>query len=168
MFIRTAFASFLKPSRLGMILLMLSVQFSCLSVSVLHDGSISTRLLIVPRTSSSVSNTPSTLAVFSLTYSAVAVSSLTTLFSSNALGLFTKSFAPSFVMNVKSVSVGIRAAPPPHVPKIAVICGITPDANDCLRYTSPNALSASVASCNLKPAQSTRPITGAPIFIAMS
>ena len=34
-------------------------------------------------------------------------------------------------MNVKSVSAGTRASPPPQVPKMAVICGITPDAIAC-------------------------------------
>ena len=39
---------------------------------------------------------------------------------------------------------------------------------DEVHMFSPNAFNASVASCNLKPAESMRPITGAPIFIAKS
>ena len=53
-----------------------------------------------------------------------------------------------------------------HVPKTAVICGITPDARDCFIYSVPNASRASVASWSLSPALSISPMTGAPIFIA--
>jgi hypothetical protein len=68
------------------------------------------------------------------------------MFPSSAFGEFTNSFPSLFSINVKSVSPGTTARPPPHIPKTAVICGITPDAIACLKYRLPNASRASVAS----------------------
>ena len=71
-------------------------------------------------------------------------------------------------MNTKSLRPAATASPPPHCPRTAEICGITPLARDIFRYSSPNAFSASVDSCSRTPAQSISPITGAPIFMAKS
>jgi len=46
----------------------------------------------------------------------------------SALGAFTNSFADLSSMKVKSVIAADTAMPPPQVPKIAEICGITPEA----------------------------------------
>ena len=107
-------------SRFGIILFGLSFAEASLS-SKLQLGRTSTSARIIPSNSSSVSNTPSTFAVFSLTYSAAEVSSFVILFSAKAFGEFTNNFAPSFVMKVKSDNDGTREAPPPHAPKTAVI-----------------------------------------------
>ena len=92
------------------------------SSSLLH-GKMLTNVRISERISSSVP-TPSTRPVFSLW----------------------NNFAFFSSINVKSVRAGTKDKPPPQVPKIAVICGITPDASDCFKYNVPNASSASVAS----------------------
>ena len=80
---------------------------------------------------SASSATASTIPTFSLWKSALDVSHLEISFPSNALGAFTNNFAFLLSMKVKSVKVGTKASPPPQLPKIAVICGITPDANVC-------------------------------------
>ena len=98
-----------------------------------------TNVRISERISSSVP-TPSTRPVFSLWNFAEDVSHLSTVFPGIAFGEFTNNFAFFSSINVKSVRAGTQ------VPKIAVICGITPDASDCFKYNVPNASSASVAS----------------------
>ena len=68
----------------------------------------------------------------SLWYFAAEVSHLEISFPASAFGEFTKSFPLFSSMNVKSASPGTTASPPPHIPKIAAICGTTPDAIACL------------------------------------
>ena len=114
------------------------------SSSLLH-GKMLTNVRISERISSSVP-TPSTRPVFSLWNFAEDVSHLSTVFPGIAFGEFTNNFAFFSSINVKSVRAGTKDKPPPQVPKIAVICGITPDASDCFKYNVPNASSASVAS----------------------
>ena len=85
-----------------------------------------------------------------------------------AFGEFTKTFALSCSINTKSLSPLLIAIPPPLRPNTACICGITPLAFVCAKYIFPKASNASKDSSSLRPAQSTSPTTGAPIFIAIS
>ena len=88
--------------------------------SSLFAGSIATSSLICARTDAS-SATTSTIPASSLWNLAAAVSHFETEFPSSALGEFTNNFALEPSMKVKSVKVGIRASPPPQLPKTAVI-----------------------------------------------
>ena len=109
-----------------------SVHSLKLSLSSLFSGSMLTSVRICPRISSSVPM-PSTSPVSSLWNCAEAESHFSTLFPSSAFGVFTNSLPFFSSTNVKSVRAGTTAIPPPHVPKTAVICGITPDASVCFR-----------------------------------
>ena len=131
--------------------------------SSLFAGRMLTKVRMLSNSSSSCATT-STIPASLLWNAAFAVFSV--LLPSNAFGELTNSFAFFASINVKSVRAGTTAIPPPQVPKTAVICGTTPDARAWHSYSLPNASNASVASSNLIPAQSTRPITGAPTFIA--
>ena len=111
--------------------LLRSSVHSSSATSSLLAGRRDTNCLIWSRTEAS-SPVTSTIPASSLWNLAEAVSSLDVKLPSSALGLLTKSFADFSSINVKSVRVGTTAIPPPHVPKIAVICGITPDASTCL------------------------------------
>jgi len=113
--------------------------------------------------SSSESHTKSIFSISSFSISAGFNFSL-----SNVFGLLINK-DPSFLsINVKSDIADITAHPPPHIPKTALICTIFPDACPCFAKIFPNASNASDASCNLIPAQSIIPMTGAPVFIARS
>ena len=107
-----------------------SVQSSKTGSSSLFGGSMHTSSLICAKIDAS-SATTSTMPASLLWKSAAEVSHLLISFPSSALGAFTNSFAFFSSINVKSVSVGIRARPPPQLPKMAVICGITPELSTC-------------------------------------
>ena len=87
--------------------------------------------MIVESASLSSFATKSTTPVVFAWNTALVYSSIVASLSFKAFGLFTNNFAFLFVITVKSARDGITAVPPPHVPNIAVICGITPDACDC-------------------------------------
>ena len=72
------------------------------------------------------------------------------------------------IIRVKSVSAGEYTAPPAHGPKIPLICGITPEASMLRSNISAYPASAQIPSCIRAPPESFIPITGAPIFIAIS
>ena len=88
-----------------------------------------TKERICPRISSSVP-TPSTKPDSSLWNFADKVSHFEASFPAIAFGAFKNNF-PFPSINVKSVIADATASPPPHFPKTAVICGITPDAIAC-------------------------------------
>ena len=92
-------------------------------------GKIDTKARISERISSS-DPIPSTRP-FVLWYTAEDVSHFAISFPGSALGELRNYFAFFSSINVKSVSAGTTESPPPHVPKIAVICGITPEAIAC-------------------------------------
>ena len=86
----------------------------------------------------------------------------------NVFGAFTKSLALFSSINVKSVSVGIRARPPPQEPKIAVICGITPEAIVFLSKIPEYPLNESIPSSIRAPPLSLIVTIGHFILIAIS
>ena len=71
-------------------------------------------------------------------------------------------------MNVKSVIAGEYTAPPAHGPRIAEICGTTPDARVLRRKMSAYPPSETTPSWMRAPPESLSPITGAPFSIARS
>ena len=71
-------------------------------------------------------------------------------------------------MTTKSVSAGEYTAPPAQGPKIAEICGTTPEAITLRRKMSEYPARLSMPSWMRAPPESLRPITGAPFFIARS
>ena len=144
-----------------------SPQSSTTPACALLPGSMLTSSRICAKISSAVPM-PSTVPASSLWKAADAVSHLLALFPGIAFGEFTKIFAFSASANVKSERAGTTAMPPPQVPNTAVICGTTPDAATCFAYSVPTASSASTDSCSLMPAQSIKPMIGAPILTAMS
>ena len=120
-------AQFSNPSH---ILFRSSVHSVYDIVSSLLAGSRDTNSLICASTSDSDATT-STSPASPLWKAAEEVSHLEISFPSIALGEFTNNFAFFSSIKVKSVRPGTTARPPPHVPKIAVIWGITPEAFTC-------------------------------------
>ena len=69
---------------------------------------------------------------------------------------------------MKSVIAGEYTAPPAHGPRIAEICGTTPDASVLRRKISAYPPSETTPSWMRAPPESLRPMTGAPLRIARS
>ena len=107
-----------------------SVHSSNAPSSSLFAGSKHTnsRICCISSASSATTSTIPTSSIWNL---ADAVSHFETSLPAMAFGEFTNNFALAASMKVKSVNVGIIARPPPQLPKIAVICGITPEAFVC-------------------------------------
>src|ERR1035441_9168366 len=71
-------------------------------------------------------------------------------------------------MNTKSVMAGEYTAPPAHGPMMAEICGTTPLASVLRKKISAYPASDTTPSWMRAPPESLSPITGAPVFSAMS
>ena len=107
-----------------------SVPSSYASLSSLFAGKRHTNERISSMTSPSVP-TISMIPLSLLWKAALDVSHFLISLFSIVFGELTKSF-PVCAINVKSVIAAAVASPPPQFPKIAVICGITPEAMTCL------------------------------------
>src|SRR3712207_443362 len=135
----------------------------------LFDGTYRNSSLIAVRQASSESwvkcETPETVAWVSAPPScSIVTSSWVTVFTT--FGPVTNMYDVPRTMYTKSVIAGEYTAPPAHGPRIAEICGTTPEASVLRRKISAYPPSETTPSWIRAPPESFSPITGAPVRTA--